>query len=58
MKKEGRKGDRKDGREGKREGGRKEGRQYSVLMAGMFPIQIRNTNTYIQEDKNISSKIN
>lgn len=63
MKKKGRKGERKDGREaGGREKGRKEARkerrQYSVLMAEMFPIRIRNTNTYIQEDKKISSMIN
>lgn len=64
MKKNGRKGERKDGREaGGREKGRKEARkerrrQYSVLMAEMFPIRIRNTNTYIQEVKKISSMTN
>ena len=46
------------GSERERKEGRKERRQYSVVMAEMFPIQIRNTNTYIQEDKKISSMIN
>lgn len=63
MKKKKRKGKgkmegRAGGRERKRKEGRKERRQYSVVMAEMFPIQIRNTNTYIQEGKKISSMIN
>ena len=47
------KGGRREGK-GRKEARKERRRQYSVLIAEMFPIRIRNTNTYIQEDKKIS----
>lgn len=52
---EGREKGKMEGRQegGERKEGSKEGRRGNIqfLMAEMFPIRIRNTNTYIQESR-------